>query len=1833
MRSIIALFIVTLWTFSPLYGQVFLLDGSTPNISACGGSFFDSGGETANYNANEDFTTTICSDGSGPTHIRLTFLGGIQIGPGDQLCFYDGTDINAMELACDNEFLPNQTNIVQATAANPSGCITVQFQSNNIGQSSGWGAEISCVPSCQIVQAQLINSIPAVSPPDTGWIDICPGDTVFFEAVGFYPQDSLIYDQEDATSSFLWDFGDGDTLSGSSVYHIFEEPGGYRVQVDITDVAGCSSTNFISQRVRVAAPPRFLEGSNLPSEICLGDSIELVATINDSIPSSAFSVIPTEEFFVVEGIRSDSIALPDGTGVAYETSIAFDQFLPGQTLDNIDDLLGICIIMEHSWMRDLEISLSCPDGTTVVLHDHPNNLGDEVFLGAPIDDDDIILVPGIGWEYCWTPDAINGTFLDFANTFDPDTLPSGDYSSFDDLTDLLGCPLNGEWTIHVEDLWLLDNGFIFSWSILFDQSIYPNLETFTPGIVDFSWVNNSSIYSYSTDSIAASPQNPGEVSYVLQVTDEYGCEYENHLDLQVLPLQHPNCFDCGTLNSSLPDTLELCEGDTILIDGTALFTDQDSTVTFENISNAPFQNDGQTGASDTSMISVNSLLPNTIVDATVQIEQICLNVETADAGAIDLLLVAPDGSQLPLSNGNGAGGANFINTCFSPDATNPISSGTAPFSGDFQPDGAWNTLDGAPLNGDWQLVVINNQPNNGSGQIISWTITFQIENNFTYSWTPGTSISCTDCPMPQVYPDADQTYIVTATDSYNCQRMDSVYVQIVPLQPAPDVNCEVTDFNQLTFTWDSIPGFSDYEVNVNGNGWEAANQSLAHIINGLSIGEFVTVEVRGISANFDCPSETGTATCEYTTPCFLDVSLASQEDPSCFGASDGILTVEVSNAQGNTFFILDAGIPQSSGTFIMLSEGSYLISASDQVGCTDTLTVTLTAPPPLAVSLDMDTSLCFAANDAAIQAIGSGGTGMLNYSWSGPDNFDSDMANIQDLQAGDYCLNVEDENACTLDTCVNLPEPPEILTNIVLSPPLCADSEDGIATATAIGGVGGFSFSWSDSQTGPNALNLAGGTYFVSVEDANGCVVIDTAILEGPAPLVITALTETPAQCNGEDNGEITLTVEGGISPYNYLWDDPINQSTNPATGLSQGSYAVTITDNNGCTLVGGGEISEPPALTLNLITEDVLCNGDSTGSVAAIVNGGVLPYSYQWTNLSTSDSTVANLNAGDYALEVTDGNGCTIASNFSILEPATAVMVDITQTFISCSNENNSIALAEASGGVGNYTYLWSDNQDEEEATQLAPQIYFITVTDASGCTAVSDIFIQEFEPISAALEAVLPNCNGEASGSISVTQVSGGAGNGSPGDYVFSWSTNPVQTGPVAMGLEGGDDYVLTITDAQGCTNSFTQFLEDPDAIELSIAPQNVNCFGANDGSALAEVTGPNSGFTFQWSNNVENPIDSLATLLPAGNYALTVTDDLGCTGSTSFSISEPEQIQLSFETTANNCYNSEEGSISLEAEGGVPAYTYEWSTGSTDPSIQNLSQGNYTVTVTDSDGCTVEGQAQVGAPPAISAIINTKGISCFGDADGTLVINPQGGTPPYLFSLDGEDYNGVSTVVGLEAGVYAVYIQDSRGCIWQTAAEVKGTFQLFVDAGPDLEIELGDSIALDYSTGGFIGSPSIFWEQPYPGTLSCPDCIDCDSLLLYCETPTAGPNTTTSYTVNVIDERGCTASDEVIVRVRKERSVYVPTAFTPDGMGGNDILYVRGRPGTKVLTFQIYNRWGEQVFQANDFEINDPLFGWDGKFREKEMNTGLYVWYLEVEYIDGQLESRKGQTMLMR
>ena len=252
-----------LWTlllltaaYLPLISQSYQMDG-TP-ITDCGGFFQDSGGGTAGYGTNEDFTTVICPDGTSGTHIQLVF-SGIDIGGNELIQFFDddeatpGTQLDASFLN-----FPDNPFIIQATAANPTGCITIVFQSDSVdGGESGWSADINCITNCQLITAELVSTTPAVMPADTGWIDICPGERVEFLGQGIYPQNGVAYQHSDLTSTFEWEFGDGEVAVGPNVTHVFEEPGGYVVQLTITDGMGCNNTNFISQRVRVAPYPSF----------------------------------------------------------------------------------------------------------------------------------------------------------------------------------------------------------------------------------------------------------------------------------------------------------------------------------------------------------------------------------------------------------------------------------------------------------------------------------------------------------------------------------------------------------------------------------------------------------------------------------------------------------------------------------------------------------------------------------------------------------------------------------------------------------------------------------------------------------------------------------------------------------------------------------------------------------------------------------------------------------------------------------------------------------------------------------------------------------------------------------------------------------------------------------------------------------------------------------------------------------------------------------------------------------------------------------------------------------------------------------------------------------------------------------------------------------------------------------------------------------------------------------------------------------------------------------------------------------------------------------------
>ena len=212
----------------------------------------------------------------------------------------------------------------------------------------------------------LVQSDPPAFPADTGWIDICPGTEIQFSGAGAYPQNGILYNHSDQTAQFVWNFGDGTTAIGQDVSHTFDEPGGYLVELMIRDQFGCTNANSISQRVRVAAPPQIVLAET-PPPICVGDTIQLNALVNTIDSSYSVSAVPTEGNFKATTVLSDSIPLPDGDGASYETSINVSSFSPGQLLTDINDLLGICVNMEHSYLFDLQITIECPSGTSVTL--------------------------------------------------------------------------------------------------------------------------------------------------------------------------------------------------------------------------------------------------------------------------------------------------------------------------------------------------------------------------------------------------------------------------------------------------------------------------------------------------------------------------------------------------------------------------------------------------------------------------------------------------------------------------------------------------------------------------------------------------------------------------------------------------------------------------------------------------------------------------------------------------------------------------------------------------------------------------------------------------------------------------------------------------------------------------------------------------------------------------------------------------------------------------------------------------------------------------------------------------------------------------------------------------------------------------------------------------------------------------------------------------------------------------------------------------------------------------------------------------------------------------
>ena len=923
-----------------------------------------------------------------------------------------------------------------------------------------------------------------------------------------------------------------------------------------------------------------------------------------------------------------------------------------------------------------------------------------------------------------------------------------------------------------------------------------------------------------------------------------------------------------------------------------------------------------------------------------------------------------------------------------------------------------------------------------------------------------------------------------------------------------------------------------------------------------------------------------------TQPAGMQVVINSNK-PSCAGGNDGTATaVVVGGSQPLGYSWPNS---QTTSTATGLAAGTYILTVTDNNGCTKTGSVTLTDPPAINIQLTTIQPVCNGST-GTITATVSGGASPYSYSWSG-----GGATTVKTGIAGSYTLTVTDSKGCIKTASATLTNPAALALSAIATPANCPGSASGSISLTVTNGTAPFTYNWSNNTTAHPAQNLLAGNYTVTVTDSKGCTAtISTNVTSLPG--ISLTLTSTQAQCAGSATGTATVAVQNGNGPFTYNWSN--NQSTATASNLSSGNYSVTVSDQNGCSATGQVTVTQPANLVANLTTFNILCNGANNGSAQVNPSGGLSPYTINWST-NQSGTTVSNLSAGIHSFTITDGAGCILTQTFSITEPQ-QIQATLTKNDISCFGGSDGSITATVSKGTPPYNYAWSNNQTGTSISNLTTGSYSITVTDINNCSVVASIQITQPAAISLTLAADSVSCNGGSDGKATST-ISGGTA-----PYLYNWSNS--QSSATATNLWAGQ-YTVTVTDSKGCSYSGSIFVEEPLAIQTSVTVVDEICIASN-GSATVSASGGVAPYTYYWQNGgTSNTISAVK----AGNYSVTITDTKGCVSTATAIIGNTGNIGVSVDKKDISCFGFNDGSLTANVTGGTAPVNYNWSNGDIDPVTSKLAPGLYWVTVSDIYGCKDSANAIITEPPLLELTLSATDASCYGLEDGEVISIVKGGTSPYQFSWSNLQYD--PNLSNIAAGNYALTVTDTNGCIIQASVIINQPDEIIITMIGDTSIPFGNKVRLNTAVSP-AGSYDYSWSpQEY---------LDNG----YSASPLSAPMITTHYALQVTDlYTGCVVSDSVLVEVKDPRQFWIPSAFSPNGDGVNDVFIAKAN-NLEFFTMQIFNRWGELLFNVQD--INQ---GWDGRYNGElqKMDTYIYKIYLVDEWGEGHFLA--GNITLLR
>ena len=719
-------------------------------------------------------------------------------------------------------------------------------------------------------------------------------------------------------------------------------------------------------------------------------------------------------------------------------------------------------------------------------------------------------------------------------------------------------------------------------------------------------------------------------------------------------------------------------------------------------------------------------------------------------------------------------------------------------------------------------------------------------------------------------------------------------------------------------------------------------------------------------------------------------------------------------------------------------------------------------------------------------------------------------------------------------------------------------------------------------------------------------------VTQCPAPITATAVP-TNVTCNGMNDGAINLNVSGGNGAYTYTWSDAtIGNIPNP-TGLAAGVYNVTITSCDGAEVksdiaVASLTITEPPAMTTVVTPQNSTCFGVADGRINLSISGGTLPYTYAWSDATLApDNRPVNVPAGTYSVTITDAAGCQDIMDNIIITAPSEIVATVATTPASCSGiADGTITLTTSGGSGADYTYNWGTSGLEGATPPaVAAGDYIVIITDGNQCTSEISVTVAATVVFSGAVQVIADDC-GDNSGAIQVMP------NGGTAPYMYTWASGPIDIGDTGTveNIPTGN-YSVTVTDVNGCFYVENIEVGGPTAtLSASNTVTDVACAGESNGAISVTAAGGFSPYTYNWSNGATIPDNAD---LPAGEYTVTITDSKVCTYTETFTVGTQSNLSVTVEITKG----APDATAIATATGGVEPYNYEWCNGQTTPEATGLEEGNCSLTVIDALGCTVVENIDIVVNNPEVTIAMTTGISCNGLTDGALQATATGGKPTYTYAWN----TGATTseLDSIGAGTYEVTVTDEAGNIGTA------TFALAEPAA--LVIDLAETITMDCEMNGKIcinisGGTIPYKIQWLNDVMSDELCIE--------------GLRAADYPVIITDQNDCTKEKNFLVGsdpncIDCYTSIKV---MTPNEDGWNDAFIMNCADTAPNNHLEIYNRWGQLVFEADDYQCISIGEGdcWRGRTRNnRPVDEGGYFWVFEFDDTNGRKRIKGHVTIL--